>query len=98
MEHLFGDIAMSDSSPELSAAEKHYRTAAAIADELSMRPLLVDAASVSAPLPRAGRESEARSQFQSALMMAEDMGIKSAVARARGYLQATYSPGFCCSA
>jgi len=42
MEHLFGDIVMSDSSPELSAAEKHYRTAAAIADELSMRPLLVE--------------------------------------------------------
>jgi hypothetical protein len=90
MEHLFGDIAMSDSSPELSAAEKHYRTAAAIADELSMRPLLVECRlGLGAVALRAGRESEARSEFQSALMMAEDMGIESAVARARGYLQAT---------
>ena len=90
MEHLFGDIAMSDSSPELSAAEKHYRTAAAIADELSMRPLLVECRlGLGTVARRAGRESEARSEFQSALMMAEDMGIESAVARARGYLQAT---------
>jgi len=90
MEHLFGDIAMSDSSPELSAAEKHYRTAAAIADELSMRPLLVECRlGLGAVARSAGRESEARSQFQSALTMAEDMGIESAVARARGYLQAT---------
>ena len=90
MEHLFGDIVMSDGSPELSAAEKHYRTAAAIADELSMRPSLVECRlGLGAVALRAGRENEARSQFQSALMMAEDMGIKSAVARARGYLQAT---------
>jgi hypothetical protein len=33
MEHLFGDMTMSDSSPELSIAEKHYRTAAAIASQ-----------------------------------------------------------------
>ena len=90
MEHLFGDIAMSDSSPELSVAEKHYRTAAAIADELGMRPLLVECRlGLGVVARRAGRESEARSEFQSALMMAEDMGIESAVARARGYLQAT---------
>jgi hypothetical protein len=38
---------------------------------------------------RAGRESEARSEFQSALVMGEDMGIESAVAMARGYLQVT---------
>ena len=90
MEHLFGDIAMSDSSPELSVAEKYYRTAAAIADELSMRPLLVECRlGLGAVARRAGRESEARTEFQSALMMAEEMGIEFAVARARGYLQAT---------
>ena len=90
MEHLFGDIVMSDSSPELSAAEKHYRTAAAIANELSMRPSLVECRlGLGAVALRASRESEARSQFQSALMMAEDMGIEFAVARARGYSQAT---------
>ena len=90
MEHLFGDIAMSGSSPELSVAEKHYRIAAAIADELSMRPLLVECRiGLGAVARSAGRESEARSEFQSALMMAEDMGIESAVARARGYLQVT---------
>jgi hypothetical protein len=90
MEHLFGDIAMSGSSPELSVAEKHYLTAAAIADELSMRPLLVECRiGLGAVARRAGRESEARSEFQSALMMAEEMGIESAVARARGYLRAT---------
>ena len=88
MEHLFGGIAMSDSSPELSVAEKHYRTAAAIADELSMRPLLVECRiGLGAVARRAGRESEARSEFQSALMMAEDMGIESAAAKARAYLQ-----------
>jgi tetratricopeptide (TPR) repeat protein len=90
MEHLFGDVAMSGSSPELSVAEKHYRTAAAIADELSMRPLLVECRiGLGAVARRAGRESEARSEFQSALIMAEEMAIESAVARARGYLQAT---------
>ena len=36
---------------------------------------------------RAGRENEARSEFQSALTMAEDMGIEFAAAKARGYLQ-----------
>jgi hypothetical protein len=90
MEHLFGNIAMSGSSPELSVAEKHYRTAAAIADELSMRPLLVECRiGLGAVAGRAGRESEARSEFQSALIMAEEMSIESAVARARAYLQAT---------
>jgi tetratricopeptide (TPR) repeat protein len=88
MEHLLGDIAMSDSSPELSVAEKHYRTAAAIANELSMRPLLVECRiGLGTVARRAGRESEARSEFQSALMMAEDMGIESAAAKARRYLQ-----------
>ena len=90
MEHLFGDIAMSDSSPELSVGEKYYRTAAAIANELSMRPLLVECRlGLGTVARRAGRESEARSEFQSALKMAEDMGIEPAAARARGYLQAT---------
>jgi class 3 adenylate cyclase/tetratricopeptide (TPR) repeat protein len=90
MEHLFGDIAMSDSSPELSVAEKYYRTAAAIANELSMRPLLVECRlGLGAIARRAGRESEARSEFQSALKMAEDIGIEPSAARARGYLQAT---------
>ena len=36
---------------------------------------------------RAGRENEARSEIRSALTMAEDMGIESAPAKARGYLQ-----------
>jgi tetratricopeptide (TPR) repeat protein len=90
MEHLFGDIAMSDCSPELSVAEKYYRTAAAIADELSMRPLLVECRlGLAAIARRAGRESEARSEFQSALKMAEDIGIEPSAHRARGYLQAT---------
>ena len=90
MEHLLGDIAISDSSLELSVAEKHYRTAAAIADELSMRPLLLECRiGLGAVARRAGRESEARSEFQSALTMAEEMAIESAVARARGYLRAT---------
>jgi tetratricopeptide (TPR) repeat protein len=88
MEHLFGDIAMSGSSPDLSVAEKHYRTAAAIADELSMRPLLVECRiGLGAVARRAGHESEARSEFQSALKMAKEMDIKPAIARARGYLQ-----------
>jgi tetratricopeptide (TPR) repeat protein len=88
MEHLFGDIAMSDSSAELSVAEKHYRTAATIADELGMRPLLVEChLGLGAGARRADRENDARSEFQSALMMAEGMGIESAATRARGYLQ-----------
>jgi len=67
---------------------KSMTTAAAIADELSMRPLLVECRiGLGTVARRAGRESEARSEFQSALMMAEDMGIESAAAKARGYLQ-----------
>jgi hypothetical protein len=77
-------------SPLQSAERKWLRqqspAASAIADELNMRPLLVECRiGLGAIARRAGRESEARPEFQSALIRAEEMDIKSAVARARGY-------------
>jgi tetratricopeptide (TPR) repeat protein len=87
LEHLLGDLAMAGEPADPRAAAGHYRAAAAVADELGMRPLgmachfgLGDAAR------QGGDMKRARSEFGSALQLAEVMGIASSVERARGLL------------
>jgi class 3 adenylate cyclase/tetratricopeptide (TPR) repeat protein len=90
LEHLLGDLALRKEPADPPAAERHYRAAAATARELGMRPLAVEChLSLGSVVRQAGRESEARSEFQSGLEMAEHIGMTSAAEKARGYLQAT---------
>ena len=72
LEHLLGDLAMASDPADTSAAG-HYRAAATIADELGMRPLAMECHfGLGAVARRAGRENEAKSEFQSALELAEE--------------------------
>jgi class 3 adenylate cyclase/tetratricopeptide (TPR) repeat protein len=89
LEHLLGDLAMGSDPADTSAAG-HYRAAATIADELGMRPLAMECHfGLGAVARREGRENEAQSEFQSALELAEEMGILSAADTARQQLQTT---------
>jgi class 3 adenylate cyclase/tetratricopeptide (TPR) repeat protein len=89
LEHLLGDLAMGSDPADTSAAG-HYRAAATIADELGMRPLAMECHfGLGAVARRQGRENEAQSEFQSALELAEEMGILSAADTARQQLQTT---------
>ena len=90
LEHLLGDLAMGSDPADTSAAAGHYRAAATIADELGMRPLAMECHfGLGAVARREGRENEAQSEFQSALELAEEMGILSAADKARQQLQTT---------
>ena len=90
LEHLLGDLAMGSDPADTSAAAAHYRAAATIADELGMRPLAMECHfGLGAVARREGRENEAQSEFQSALELAEEMGILSAADKARQQLQTT---------
>ena len=90
LEHLLGDLAMGSDPADTAAAAGHYRAAAAIADELGMRPLAMECHfGLGAVARREGREAEAQSEFQSALKLAEDMSIVAAADKARQQLQAT---------
>lgn len=89
LEHLLGDLAMGSDPADTSAAG-YYRAAATIADELGMRPLAMECHfGLGAVARREGRENEAQSEFQSALELAEEMGILSAADTARQQLQTT---------
>jgi hypothetical protein len=78
------------SDPADTSAAGHYRAAATIADELGMRPLAMECHfGLGAVARREGRENEAQSEFQSALELAEEMGILSAADTARQQLQTT---------
>ena len=90
LEHLLGDLAMGSDPADASAAAGYYRAAATIADELGMRPLAMECHfGLGAVARREGRENEAKSEFQSALELAEEMGILSAADKARQQLQTT---------
>jgi tetratricopeptide (TPR) repeat protein len=90
LEHLLGDLAMGSDPANASAAAGYYRAAATIADELGMRPLAMECHfGLGAVARREGRENEAKSEFQSALELAEEMGILSAADKARQQLQTT---------
>jgi len=90
LEHLLGDLAMASNPTDTSAAAGHYRAAATIADQLGMRLLAMECHfGLAAVARRAGRENEAKSEFQSALELAEEMGILSAANKARQQLQTT---------
>jgi len=90
LEHLLGDLAMGSDPADASAAAGYYRAAATIADELGMRPLAMECHfGLGAVARREGRENEAKSEIQSALELAEEMGILSAADKARQQLQTT---------
>ena len=79
LEHLLGDIAMAIDPPDISGAEGHYRTAARIATELGMRPLLMEChLSLGVAARGDGREVDAQSEIKLALEIANETGIVSA--------------------
>jgi class 3 adenylate cyclase/tetratricopeptide (TPR) repeat protein len=84
MEHLLGEIAMAASPPDLVEAKMRYRAAAAIAGELGMRPLTMECHFGIGEVARsAGREQEARSEFGSALALAQAMQCAAAAGKAQ---------------
>jgi hypothetical protein len=75
-EHLLGDIAMAIDAPDIAGAEGHYRTAAKIAIELGIRPLLMECQlSLGVAARRAGREADAQSEFELTRGPAHEMAI-----------------------
>jgi class 3 adenylate cyclase/tetratricopeptide (TPR) repeat protein len=89
LEHLLGDVATRGHPADTVAAAGHYRAAAAIAGELGMRPLAMECHFGLGVIARQnGHESEARFAFQSALELADEMGIALAAVKARQHLQA----------
>lgn len=92
MEHLLGDIAMASNPPDLVEAESRYLAAAAIADELGMRPLAMECHFGLGEVARsAGREEKALSEFGSALALAQDMQCAAAVEKAQRFLSDCFS-------
>jgi hypothetical protein len=90
LEHLLGDLAMASDPLDASAATGHYLAAATIAGELGMRPLAMECHfGLGAVARREGRENEAKSEFQSALKLAKEMGFSPAANKARQQLQTT---------
>ena len=95
LEHLLGDIAMASSPPDLGEAEKRYQAAAAIAGELGMRPLTMECHFGLGEVARsAGREDKARSEFSSALALAQAMQCAAAAEKAQRFLSDCFSNAY----
>jgi class 3 adenylate cyclase/tetratricopeptide (TPR) repeat protein len=95
LEHLLGDIAMASSPPDLAEAEKRYQAAAAIAGELGMRPLTMECHFGLGEVARsAGREDKARSEFSSALALAQAMQCAAAAEKAQRFLSDCFSNAY----
>jgi tetratricopeptide (TPR) repeat protein len=92
LEHLLGDIAMASNPPDLVEAETRYQAAAAIARELGMRPLAMECHFGLGGVARsAGGEDEARSEFNSALALAQAMQCVAAAEKAQRFLSDCFS-------
>jgi tetratricopeptide (TPR) repeat protein len=87
---LLGDIAAGRAKPDLSAAEAHYRSAGALAEELGMRPLAARCKHKLGSLLRAsGRADEAVQALRAARDGFRDMGLGLELSRSEAELTAT---------
>ena len=75
--HLLGAIAAQRASAELEAASRHFRAAAALAHDLSMRPLAARCRLALAQLHRrAGATDRARQELKAAVASFREMGMR----------------------
>jgi tetratricopeptide (TPR) repeat protein len=84
--HLLGEIASQRDGPDVAAAEAHYATAAALARELGMRPLVAHCRFSLGKLR--GRAGDGRAQLTTALSLFHEMGMRFWVEKAEAELRA----------
>ncbi len=82
--HVSGEVVAATALSEPEAAAAHFRSAAALAERLGMRPLLARCRlSLGELWARTGRRDEARSELVSAVGLFESMGMTFWLGRAR---------------
>jgi tetratricopeptide (TPR) repeat protein len=73
---LLGEIAIHREPPEAELAEKHYRQAFALADELGMRPLLAHChLGLGTLYTKAGWREQPRAELSAAITLYRDMDM-----------------------
>src|SRR5262249_47863691 len=81
--HLLGEIAAHAESPEVEQAERYYREALALAEELGMRPLAAHChLGLGTLYQRVGREEQARAELTTAAEMYRAMEMPFWLAKA----------------